>query len=446
MIRFAEAFSLVGMMSLVLICGPSPAGAQTYLPAIPGSLDDTARIEQALDACNSKAAKCTIELGPGDFWVGPIVVYDFHGKFFGAGAGKTVIRAIPSLPVSFNFLEPISKTNRYPQLFTFLSGDFTISDMSVRVEAYQPFQAYQWLDFLPPSNFNNGILCITQKPGSPAPNVVVEHVELSGADGDAAPWYGYILPPGSGVNTNNAVFFGAMFLRPAMDGGSLVVRNSEFKRLLTAVFTLKVVGARINVTGNSVTESLDALGVNLASGSDIKMMENELGAWEYGLRILQSPYFDLEGWGPAKASKYMISHNKVNVSQIADFPVAGIELRDDYAQIGAETPRLDALVSQNRVAMSGIAATAPRHGIHLMTTDSTNAPNNTVTVSGTAALAVNGATNCQILSPDLLSFTATQAQLWLSSASSGCLVSGLPAGLSVLNEGTNNKLLGPWKH
>ena len=65
---FSQRSLATGVSALTVLVGcllvTRSALAQTYLPAIPGSLDDTQRIEQALDACNAPEKRALYGWGP----------------------------------------------------------------------------------------------------------------------------------------------------------------------------------------------------------------------------------------------------------------------------------------------------------------------------------------------------------------------------------------------
>lgn len=421
-----------------------PLASQTYLPAVPGGLNDTERIEQALDACNSPKTRCRVQLGPGVFEVEPIVVENFHGTFVGAGIGNTVIKAKPGLEVHFTLSAPPSKDNRWPLLFSFLSGDFTIADMSIRVEEYQPVKAYKWLPDYPDTFFMDGIVAISQKAGRPAPKARIEHVELSGADGDAGPFYGYNLPSGFGVNTNCPLFFGAFFFNPPMSGGSLRVKDSILKRGASGFGTLKTAGIEVELTGNRILESIIGIEIDVASESDFRIFNNVLDAWSCGISFWQTPYLDPDGWGPPKPSRYYVSRNAIRASQIVDLLGAGISIKDDYTGIPGERARLDAIIDSNKISSSASQGGQPGYGVWLQATAGSRIVNNQVEGAGIVALAVDGAKQCRLLFNSIEKFHAAKAQLWFSPASSDCLAVGVPQGVTVLDEGKNNKITGRW--
>jgi len=440
---FSQRSLATGVSALTVLVGcllvTRSALAQTYLPAIPGSLDDTQRIEQALDACNAPEKACTVRLGPGVFHVGLIVVEDFHGSFVGSGIGKTVVKAKPGIEAHFDLLQPHSKTNRMPNLLSFLSGNFSIADMSIRVEGFRPLLAYQFLPGFPDTYFMNTILAITQRPGGAAPHVSIERVEIAGADGDAASFFGFNgLPAGLGVNTNGVLFFGGFFFNPILTGGSLVVRDSVMKRGVNGFFTLRTADSSVRFVNNHVTESIGGVGAYLASRSMIAFRENTIESWQHGVSFLQTPFFDFEGWGPPEASRFVASGNTIRTSQIMDVPSAGIVATDEYTTIPGEVPRLDGTVSDNRVISTGGNWTSERYGIWLNKTVGTKVMNNQLLGSGDVALAVDESQACRLLFNSMLRFEASRAQIMLSARTRDCLVLGVHPSVTIVNEGENN--------
>ena len=152
-VRVSRPFLSLAVVWCGAMLSASPARADIYLEAIPGSLDDTARIEAALDACSFPAPACTVRLGPGTFRVGLIVAEEFNGAFVGAGIGLTIIEAMPDIPASFSLLEPYGKADGLPNLVGFLGGTFTVADMSIRANEYHPMQGYQFLPGFPTTYF-----------------------------------------------------------------------------------------------------------------------------------------------------------------------------------------------------------------------------------------------------------------------------------------------------
>jgi hypothetical protein len=432
--------SLAAVWCGVLLSAPS-ARAEISLEAIPGSLDDTARIEDALDACSAPQPACTVRLGPGTFRVGLIVAEEFNGAFVGAGIGQTIIEAMPDIPASFSLLAPYSKANRLPNLIGFLGGSFTVADMSIRVEAYHPVQGYQWLPGFPTTYFLNGLLTISQKSGGTAPHARVHRVELSGADGDAGVFYGNPLPPGMGVNLNTPLFFGGFLFNSVVTGGSFEARDVLLKRANTGFHTLRTEDSRITVTNAVITEAVTGLGAVLASNCDIRYEANIVEAWQFGVDLSQSATLDPEGWVPSQASRFAGARNVVQLIQNMPGIAVGIRAVDDFAG-SPEGRRLEAWLANNDVTVTG--SPGMRYGVRLIGSEGARLVNNRVAGDGRGGVLVDYAVGCRIQSTDFRAFSpqgpagTPVGHLLLGPNSSDCVAVTVPASAIVIDAGTNN--------
>jgi hypothetical protein len=432
--------SLVAVLCGALLSAPL-ARADIYLEAIPGSLDDTARIEAALDACSAPAPACTVRLGPGTFHVGLIVAEEFNGAFVGAGIGQTVIKAMPDIPANFSLLEPYGKGNRLPNLIGFLGGRITVADMSIRVEGYQPVQGHQYLPGFPTTYFMNALLTFSQKPGGTAPHARVHRVELSGADGDAGAFYGKPLPPGMGVNLNTPLFFGGFLFNPVVIGGSFEARDVLLHRAITGFHTLRTEDSRVTVTNAIITESVTGLGAVLASNCDIRYEANSVEAWQFGVDLSQPARLDPEGWVPSQPSRFAVARNVVRLTQNMPGIAVGIRAIDDFAG-SPDGRRLEAWVANNDVTVTGLPGL--RYGIRLIGSEGARLVNNSIAGDGRGGILVDYAVGCRIQSTDFQAFTpegpagTPVAHLLLGPNSSDCVAVTVPASATVIDAGTNN--------
>ncbi len=430
---------------VIALCGAllaaSHARADIYLEAIPGSVDDTARIEAALDACSAPRAACTVRLGPGTYRVGLIVAEEFNGTFVGAGMGQTIIEAIPDIPANFSLLEPYGKANRLPNLIGFLGGTFTVADMSIRVAAYHPMQGYQWLPGFMTTYFLNGLLTVSQKPGGTAPHARVHRVELSGADGDAGAFYGKPLPSGMGVNLNTPLFFGGFLFNPVVTGASFEARDVRLNRAITGFHTLRTEDSRVTLTNAIVTESVTGLGAVLASNCDLRYERNVVEAWQFGVDLAQLATLDPEGWVPSQPSRFAVAGNVVKVTQNMPGGSAGIRAADDFAG-SPDGRRLEAWLANNHVTVTG--GPGLRFGIRLIGSEGARLVNNGIAGDGRSGVLVDYAVGCRIQSTDFRAFNpqgpagAPVAHLLLGPNSSDCVAVTIPTSATVIDAGTNN--------
>ena len=432
--------SLAAVWCGVLLSAPS-ARAEIYLEAIPGSLDDTARIEDALDACSAPQPACTVRLGPGTFRVGLIVAEEFNGAFVGAGIGQTVIEAMPDIPANFSLVVPYGKDNRLPNLIGFLGGRVTVADMSIRAEAYHPVQGYQWLPGFPTTYFLNGLLTISQKPGGTAPHARVHRVELSGADGDAGAFYSKPRPPGMGVNLNTPLFFGGFLYNPIVSGGSFEARDVLLNRAITGFHTLRTEDSRVSVTNATITEAVTGLGAVLANNCDIRYEANVIEAWQFGVDLSQPAAFDPEGWVPSQPSRFAVARNIVRLTQTMPGLSAGITASDAF-WASPDGRRLEVWLANNDVTVTGMPGV--RYGFRLIGSEDARLVNNRIAGDGRGGVLVDRAAGCRIQSTDFLAFMpqgpagTPVGHLLLGPNSSDCVAVTVPASAIVIDAGTNN--------
>ena len=100
----ARLLVLPWLVGVALLGGVAPAAAQGRHHAClaPGGDDDTAALQAALDRCSGATRPCTVTLCAGTFRTGILRVRDFRGTLRGRGPERTVLRALPDLPVSEN--------------------------------------------------------------------------------------------------------------------------------------------------------------------------------------------------------------------------------------------------------------------------------------------------------------------------------------------------------
>ncbi|BCS35081.1 hypothetical protein TBR22_A43070 [Luteitalea sp. TBR-22] len=424
-----------------LFLSASPARADIYLEAIPGSLDDTARIEAALDACSSPAPACTVRLGPGTFHVGLIVAEEFNGAFVGAGMDVTIVKAMPDIPANFSLLLPYGKDNRVPNLIGFLGGRVRVADMSIRAEEYHPMQGYAWLPGLPTTYFLNTLLWFSQKEGGTAPHARVERVELTGSDGDAGLFYGKPLPVGQGVNVNTLLGFGGLLFNPVVTGGTFEARDVRLHRAIAGFHILRVEDSRITLTDSVITAAVTGLSGFLASASEIRYERNSVDAWQFGVDVSQPATLDPEGWIPSKPSRFAIAGNVLRVAQNMPLVTAGIRAVDDFAGSPGGR-RLEAWIANNRIEATG--PTAMRFGIRLIASEGAQVINNSIAGTGWAGVFLDYALGVRIQSTAFSAFTpggpagAPIAHLVFGPHTSDCVAVTVPISATVIDAGTNN--------
>lgn len=144
----ALAFSPAGSARTVLAM---PACDPTYvvmtgmeITVLPTGVSDTTNLQCAFDTAVAAGPGSNIRLVKGTYHIAQILVEEFHGTFSGAGPDRTNIVNLPNMYVAPGeyWLKPPSAENPYPILFTFIGGDFAISDLALRVFGETPTQEW----------------------------------------------------------------------------------------------------------------------------------------------------------------------------------------------------------------------------------------------------------------------------------------------------------------
>jgi hypothetical protein len=98
-------------------------------------VNDTANLQCAFDAAVAVGVGAEVQLSAGTFHTAQIVANNFRGTFAGSGAKITVILNLPNLYVTpvDAFFNPPSAANPWPNLFSFIDGDFSVTDLAINI-------------------------------------------------------------------------------------------------------------------------------------------------------------------------------------------------------------------------------------------------------------------------------------------------------------------------
>ena len=208
--------------------------------------DDTANIQAALDACATDGPGCIVQLEKGVFHTRQIAVFGLQGKFRGMGERWTTVEALPDLPspaVNPFWIDLPGPENPWPDMFVFVDGSFTISDMTFTNPYEVPTQGWQVYGM----TFYelHGVLFIT---GEHA-HAVIDHVTLRGAAGNFF-----------GTNMINGIVYEGILLPPEWTDpyavsipltGTLLTTNSAFYRIDNQIFVAFLLKANVEARCNT---------------------------------------------------------------------------------------------------------------------------------------------------------------------------------------------------
>jgi len=235
---------------------------------LPTGTDDTANLQCAFVAAVGAGPGSEVRLLAGAYHTGQIVVNEFHGSFYGAGADETEVFNLPNLyvaPGDWN-LSPPSAENPWPDLFAFLGGDFSISELALRITGDEPTQEWWIFGWGPFYELGCAILITGSEAHAEISHVLVEGEATEGWLSNynlingiffegIAEWLGQSAPPISGSFSVHESTF------RTQDGGvpiynlanaSVVISHNDFEDVYFATIGGDLVDSSLEFSHNNV--------------------------------------------------------------------------------------------------------------------------------------------------------------------------------------------------
>jgi len=205
--------------------------------------DDTANLRCALRVASREPGH-TIELAAGQFWTRQLWAAGFVGTLKGAGADKTILSNPGPLKVADDvIMNPPSSSNLWPALLTFVDGDFTVSDLGIRMRG--PLVTAPWSFF-----------------GTIFENVVLGEIIVTGSHADASferlAVEGATVEKGYGAPYDDVV---SLFYQPILGGwaktlsGRFTVAGCTFRNVAMGFNAAVVEHAQVTWHANTVVDS-----------------------------------------------------------------------------------------------------------------------------------------------------------------------------------------------
>jgi hypothetical protein len=406
----------------------------TYNVKPPNGADDTANIQAGLDACIARGKGCTVQLAAGRYLTRQLVAQNFRGSFKGKGKNKTIIEALPNLPVnSWNsdntiWYFPNTTDHPWPDLIMFIDGDITVSDMSIRmtaVPATQPYYLFGGMEF---RVLLGGIRIM----GRNRTKASFERISIEGARDEA---------DGFGFNVINALYWAADLPKSSTfhDAypmvGNLNVSSSSFKSALSGVALMSggaiAKDSLINIGGSPSTGNVFT---DVGYGIDLESLENSVVEASYNTAEGQYAALDVYPFEsfPTKPSLFLIHHNTFKpTGPYAD----GIWLLD-----GPVNKWIHAVIHNNTIEAQDIGF----GGISAYSTNGTAIVNNRISGNGGDAIGIWDGSYASVLGNDVTSFIASPelAQIVLDGTTTRSVVVCENPEDTVLNQGTLNHVIG----
>ena len=433
-----DAF-LRGALGLIMLLPATVwAGGHTVQVPPPNGVDDTANIQGALNACITHGPGCTVQLAAGTYLTRQVVVYNFQGTFKGAGIDSTTIEALPNLQVDMepvggvaeSLCQPNTTTCRWPSVILFVNGNMHVSDLSILISAPPGTATTTWLFAGSPFN---GLYDALSFMGQHV-TAYVDRIHIEGLP-DPTNSYGF--------NVVNALHFTGEFPRSLAPwdwyflSGSLTVRNSSFSSATVGISQDGFVkSSRITIggspsAGNHFEKGWAGLDMEANENSVVEISYNESSGSIAAMWVVPwQPVFV-----PASPSRYLIHDNGfTSTGQYAE----GFYFLDDAAN-----PWIQAAAWNNTVELQDTLS----EGIGVYNTKGTALWNNSVTgTDGFDAIGLWGSTFDAVANNNVSGFsidsTSGLAQIYLDPSTTNDLVVCGERSDTVLNQGTNNAIIG----
>jgi hypothetical protein len=433
------------LLGFVLVDSARSAAGQyiAHVPT-PNGTDDTAAIQGALDTCvQQHPTGCTVQLAAGTYHTRQLVAYNFHGTFKGLGMDRTTIEALPYLPVTIDFLapcQPNTTTCLWPTLMIFVDSGISISDLSVHMIATDGTATAPWPRY-GNTYIDTGIRFMGQYSMT---NVHIDRFEMEGRP-DSTGFLGYNV-------TNGIMYTGELSSSSANPlevpcgaaggfyflSGSYVVQNSSFKSMGDGVSqdgcvrSSHVVIGGSPSSGNSFENHFVGIDLESAENSNLEISYNVSSGVGYSMWVV--PWMP-SVFVPSKSSRYLIHDNTFFTT---DPSATGVLLYND----DPNHPWIDAVIWNNSIQLQNTLS----DGIDAFNTKGTAILNNSVTGSGYDAIGLWGSTSSTVIHNNVSDFTPDaiygNAQIFLDPGTSHDLVVCAEPSNAVLNQGTNNVVIG----
>ena len=235
----------------------------------PTGVSDTANLQCAFDAAVSVGTDMTVHLESGIYKTDQIVVTGFQGQFTGEGASSTTITNLPNLYVTpVDVIDnPPSADNPWPNLISFIGGDFSISHLAVRIQGDKPALPWTVFGIDPPlRELAHAIVFL----GTEA-HVRVDHVLIEGEHA-ANTLFGY--------NLIQAFFFEGLLKDPENPStllpisGSFSVQDSTFRSMDSGAPVYNLNNATVIILNNEFSDMNSAVLGEIFPNSSFEFSKN----------------------------------------------------------------------------------------------------------------------------------------------------------------------------
>ena len=419
----------------------------------PNGVDDTQALIDAFNLARAAGRGSIVQLTEGQFTIGMIEIRDFYGYFLGAGIDKTTVTNLSDITP-----DGLVALNKLPALITFIGGDITASDLSVKLSEGLSWLGTQEMNMLLFSDYSADFMPAKQHIGVNLSNVEVDGVLQKNVE---------LWPDGPILDFPYANICGVKFaydiLAPLPN--TLITRsnidasvsNCKFSNFQKGTFVWGCKQGNFNFGtegGNIYTGNNQGLCINENIGLNVKIENNKFTITDYkwngidlntgaaafgtdpfekvqgevGVYEIRNNIFDIyiygSGFGVMDAWRYTHPDNPSWMKIICDnntFNALG-----EGAVVGQNYSMKNALFSKNTIAGSALNGFWPNTGLYWIGPDD---PNYLLTWSEGCKFLNN-----KFLQKDMVFFADMDTKDFL--------VMGDLSNVIVQDNGVNNKFIG----
>jgi len=393
----------------------------------PTGVDDTANIQCALNKAVSLGVGSTVQLQCGTYFTGMIEVTGFTGTFKGAGKEMTIIHSLPNLPCGE------VESAGFPSLFKFRLCHARVADLTIDINDPLPCQPWSWGqmlgDIIHITDLPINVTACADLPGPSSSHMTVERVGLKGmgnwVDGYNANVGLAVMPECVGAQTHKLA-------------GTFVVAGCTFERLEYALGGAQLADSMFRVGGspalrNTASDTRQTVYFADFDNSLVEISHNDLeGNWA----VIQG--YEGNSVTPTAPSSFLVSHNTIRADGGAD----GMYLADwTSPDVGK---MLWATIFDNDFLMN-VDCCGAING--WWNTKDVLVVNNRFTGHSAYGVALGFVsrgtdTGWKLLFDDFNNLEVGWVPVYLGEYSSGCLIVEGRDKFDVLDEGTDNRIIG----
>jgi hypothetical protein len=420
-----------------LKCKPIGSGA-VFTVSPSADLKDSYAIQMAFNDAVAAGPGSTVQLAAGTFYLNErIEVEGFVGSFKGAGKDKTIITTPPDEPVNFSL--PVAD---WESLIKFRHGDINISDFTIKISNPHPCTGLDpyWGgdDALPTVIMFTGNSVQNGATTDPVISFTLNNVRFNGLK--------YLDESGVRFNVWYCIMICIDGYDPAnyidLTGRKAKITNCEFKTLYNSICSIyngiTEIGGENNSSGNKFEDLNQGIFFYDCNNSVYSISNNSFTKiyWD-AVGICQGIFGN-----PTSMSKFLIRNNYIEQEMNGD----GILLLDLSVSIG-EGKKMDVKISDNKIFLKN---DIDGGGIWSCWAKDVLVTNNKIWGNGYAGIysstydrtGGDGMSGWVIKGNNLQGLDAEVAPIWLNSTSHDNIVIGGSLKTTVLDEGTNNILIG----